>query len=224
MITPIQPNRPEARRWAPQISALIHCALLAWLVHSPRPIFVAPASVARGDGGTRVTRLYWPGRPTDTGPGDFELAAPVSLQHKDPLARLEWAQPPKPGKGRKIPPPNVAQDETAKENNNGTAAGSAYGSLAEGPLAGEDVRPALPIHGSDPQVNPWELRAEGDVIVEITIDEAGNIIDKRVLRSMSPEIDQKVLVALESWHFRPATRDGIPIPSKQDVHYHFKPS
>jgi hypothetical protein len=41
---------------------------------------------------------------------------------------------------------------------------------------------------------------------------------------MSAAIDQKVLLALESWHFHPATRDGIPIPSKQDVHYHFKPS
>jgi hypothetical protein len=41
---------------------------------------------------------------------------------------------------------------------------------------------------------------------------------------MTPAIDQKVLLALETWRFRPATRDGIPIPSKQDVHYHFKPS
>jgi hypothetical protein len=41
---------------------------------------------------------------------------------------------------------------------------------------------------------------------------------------MDPAIDEKVLAALESWHFHPATRDGIPIPSKQDVHYHFKPS
>jgi TonB family protein len=118
----------------------------------------------------------------------------------------------------------VAHNADAKENNTGVSAGSTYGSQAEGPLAGADVRPALPIHGSDPQVFPWELRQEGDVVIEITIDEAGNIIDKTVLHSMSPAIDQKVLLALESWHFHPATRDGIPIPSKQDVHYHFKPS
>jgi hypothetical protein len=30
-----------------------------------------------------------------------------------------------------------------------------------------------------------------------------------------------VLEALENWRFRPATRNGIAIPSKQDVFYHF---
>jgi len=40
---------------------------------------------------------------------------------------------------------------------------------------------------------------------------------------MGPAIDGKVLAALESWRFHPATRDGVPIPSKQDVVYHFKP-
>jgi TonB family protein len=224
MFAAISPMDPNSRRFAPHVSVIVHCAFLAWLLHSPRPIFVAPSSVARGDGGTRVTRLHWPGRPLDSGPGDPSLSAPVSLQHKDARARLEWAQPPKAGKGRKVPPANVAHDQTAKENTTGTSAGSIYGSMAQGPLSGEDVRPALPVRGSDPQVYPWELREEGDVVVEVTIDEAGNIIDKRVLHSMTPAIDQKVLLALESWHFHPATRDGVPIPSKQDVHYHFKPS
>ena len=216
-------NRP-GNRLTPYISVVLHCAFLAWLLHSPKPIFVAPSSVARGQGGTRVTRVYWPGRPHDSGPGEPELAAPVSLQHRNALARLEWAQPPRPGKGRSTPPPQFAQNADTKEDNTGLSAGSSYASHAEGPLAGADVRPALPIRGSDPQVFPWELRQGGDIIVEITIDEAGNIIDKKILHSMSPSIDQKVLLALDSWHFHPATRDGIPIPSKQDVHYHFKPS
>jgi TonB family protein len=211
-------------RFTPQISIILHCAFLAWLIHSPKPIFVAPSSVARGQGGTRVTRVYWPGRPHDAGPGEPELAAPVSLRRKDALARLEWAQPPRSGRGRSVPPAQVAQNSDAKENNTGVSAGSAFASHSEGPLAGADVRPALPIRGSDPQVFPWEMREEGDVVIEITIDEAGNIVEKKVLHSMSPSIDEKVLVALESWHFHPATRDGIPIPSKQDVHYHFKPS
>jgi hypothetical protein len=44
-----------------------------------------------------------------------------------------------------------------------------------------------------------------------------------VVQSLGPAIDAKVLAALENWRFRPATRDGVPIPSKQDVVYHFKP-
>jgi TonB family protein len=216
-------DRPGARL-APHLSAVLHCAFLAWLIHSPKAIFVAPSAVARGQGGTRVTRVYWPGRPHDSGPGQPELAAPVSLQHRNTLSRQEWAQPPRAGTGRSTPPPQVAPNDETKESNGGLPAGSPDASHADGALVGTDVRPALPIRGTDPQVYPSELREEGDVIVEITIDEAGNIIGKRVLRSMSPAIDQKVLLALESWRFHPATRDGIPIPSKQDVHYHFKPS
>ena len=77
----------------------------------------------------------------------------------------------------------------------------------------------------EPLVSPDDLRggSEGNVVIEITIDEAGNIVNKTVVQSLGPAIDAKVLAALENWHFHPATRDGVPIPSKQDVVYHFKP-
>jgi TonB family protein len=107
----------------------------------------------------------------------------------------------------------------------GRAAGSPYGSLTEGPSAGQEIRPALPITTSEPLVGLGDLQgiAEGNVVVEITIDESGNIVAKSVVQSMGAVLDAKVLGALENWHFRPATRDGVPIPSKQDVVYHFKP-
>jgi TonB family protein len=78
---------------------------------------------------------------------------------------------------------------------------------------------------SEPHVNLDDLRgiAEGNVVIEITIDESGGIVNKTVVQSMGPAIDAQVLAALENWRFRPATRDGVPIPSKQDVVYHFKP-
>jgi periplasmic protein TonB len=46
-------------------------------------------------------------------------------------------------------------------------------------------------------------------------------VSKQVVKSFSPEIDNKVLAALQNWRFVPATRNGVPIASKQDVHYHF---
>ncbi len=224
MFAGLSSSEQRSRRITPNVSAVLHCVLLLWLVHSPRPIFVAPSSVARGDGGSRVTRLYWPGRVRDSGLGDPELARAVPLDRKTALTHPDWVRPPKPGKGRTVPPSQIARTANINPADAGPSAGSKYGSLAEGPLAGEEIRPALPIRASDPAVYPWELREEGDVIVEITIDEAGNITEKRILHSMGASIDQKVLLALETWRFHPATRDGIPIPSKQDVHYHFKPS
>jgi hypothetical protein len=46
-------------------------------------------------------------------------------------------------------------------------------------------------------------------------------VQKIVIQSLAPSIDGKVLEALDNWRFRPATRNGIAIPSKQDVFYHF---
>ena len=42
-------------------------------------------------------------------------------------------------------------------------------------------------------------------------------MQKIVLQSLGPAIDQKVLAALENWRFTPASKNGVPIPSKQDV-------
>ena len=104
------------------------------------------------------------------------------------------------------------------------SAGSPLGSVSEGMLTGPDVRPALPITYPDPRVELSDLPGgtpEGDEIVEITIDAQGTIVQKIVISSLSPTVDAKVLAALGNWHFLPATRFGVPIPSKQDVHYHF---
>ena len=100
--------------------------------------------------------------------------------------------------------------------------GSPFGSLAQGTLYGQEIRPALPIFSPDPVFGSDELAgiSSGDVVVEITINERGEIVQKIVVRSLGPAIDGRVLAALERWHFRPATRDGVPIPSKQDVYYH----
>jgi TonB family protein len=100
-----------------------------------------------------------------------------------------------------------------------------YGSMTTGNTSGDDVRPALPVTARDPVVGMADFggHAEGSVVVEITIDAQGNIVDKMVLQSMGPAIDGKVLAALDEWHFLPAKRNGIAIPSKQDVYYHFKP-
>jgi protein TonB len=55
----------------------------------------------------------------------------------------------------------------------------------------------------------------------VTIDDQGKIIELKLTQSLSPAIDQLVLAAVAKWQFLPATRNGTPIASKQDVYYHF---
>jgi TonB family protein len=198
----------------PSVSVALHLLLLAFVVHSPPPIFVAPALVTKGDGGRSLTRIYFGGESgiTQNHP-DLHVFLPQREQTKPIALHHLAAIPAKKQKGNDVRA-SVAADALS--------AGSVYGSLSYGRIIGPEVRPALPVVSVDPAVSSDLLDGmTGDVVIEITIDSAGNITDMKVLQSFMPAVDQKVLAAVEQWHFLPATRDGSPIPSKQDVHYHF---
>ena len=64
----------------------------------------------------------------------------------------------------------------------------------------ESVEPVLP--GSH-----TELRVQ----VTATINKDGKIVDVKLLRSVSPGIEQAVVQDLADWEFKPATRDQVPI-------------
>jgi TonB family protein len=216
-------------KWQPRpawlISIGIHAVMVAVLLHGRTPVFVAPSSVLGGANGAVVTHLYWASG-TDTA----EKASGKETQLRERSeARLTWK---KSDKGefnspRDLHPTPEKQDKVeiaSAATNPAPSAGTAYGSLSEGASLGHEIRAALPAVTFEPVVDPDDLPgAEGNVVVEITIDEAGNIVNKVVVQSLGSAIDAKVMAALEYWRFRPATRDGVPIPSKQDVVYHFKP-
>ena len=100
-------------------------------------------------------------------------------------------------------------------------AGSPQGSLPDGPIVGFVRRPALPVVGPDVPRSSLPAGIQGDVVVEITIDTQGNVAETRVLQSLGAEVDEKVVATLHTWHFQPATTDGVANVSKQDVHFHF---
>lgn len=225
MFTPIQ-NVSGQPRLAMYVSVAAHGLLLLWLLHPASPKLVAPSFVVNGDHGAYIAHLYWPNQQTqvkaDTSPG---TSAADSRQQLN--AHLTWKGRAKVAKAarRELPRPKIGlDDQTSAPGQTAQArpAGSPLGTVLDGPLTGEEVRPALPVISPDPHVASDELGGlQGDVIVEVTIDEKGNIVQKVVVQSLTPAIDGKVLDALENWRFRPATRNGVPIASKQDVYYHF---
>lgn len=209
------------------VSILSHALFLLWLLYPPSAIVLAPRSVAYGDQGSNVIHLYWPGQ-SDR---DDEGANPNSKETSSGRKKLVWKNRHKQGK-KPVPVSNPATevaDAAAKPADQASpahAAGESYGVLSGGEASGDDIRPALPVAAIDPVVSPGDLAGhpEGNEIIEITIDVQGKIVQKTVLQSLGPTVDNKVLAALESWHFLPATRNGVAIASKQDVSYHFKPS
>ncbi|MGH9495634.1 MAG: energy transducer TonB [Candidatus Sulfotelmatobacter sp.] len=227
-----QPNPTTGRRqrWLLAASVVLHGVLLAWLLHAPEPQLLNPVSVALGQNGKSVTRLYWSSKTPDDSDHSSSDLATQHYRHQRFGQKMTFqasAQLPK------LPTPQTPLARTEAEDNSntqtlsalghGSQAGLRYGTLTRGQLYGDEIRPALPTATSDPVVWPWQLpEAPGNEVIEITIDERGEIVRKTVLQSLGADIDTKCLAALENWHFHPATKNGAPIPSKQDAIFPFR--
>ncbi len=230
MFAQLNPATARRQRWLRTGSFTIHALLLAWLLHTPDPQLLTTVSVAAGQNGKSVTRLYWPSKsPDDSNQSSSDSATQRYRRQRLSQDKLTWKAP---ARLAKLPAPqnvlaNNAEDksksQTLSADGHGAQAGPAYGTLVGGPFFGNEIRPALPIATSDPQVYPWQLPdSPGNEVIEITIDERGEIVRKTVLASLGPDIDARCLSALENWRFHPATRNGAPIASKQDAIFPFK--
>jgi TonB family protein len=198
LFTAIQTGRKRARTPAAALSITAHLLfVLALLLRPLNATFVRPSDIRFGRGAV-VTELVY--------------AAPLELQnHSLPDRRVY----------RKPVAHKIGKTQPANPVTDPLQAGSPQGSLPDGPIVGFVREPALPIVGPDVPRSSLPAGIQGDVIVEITIDTQGNVAATRVLQSLGPEVDEKVVATLFTWHFRPATTDGVANVSKQDVHFHF---
>jgi TonB family protein len=231
MFAQLNPVSARQERWLRMGSLAFHILLLAWLLHPPAPQLLTAVSVASGQNGKSVTRLYWPSKsPDDSSQSSSDQASQRYRHQRLSHDKLTWKAPAQPPK-LTMPQESLArtnaednsQTQTLSALGHGAQAGLPYGTLSSGPFSGNEIRPALPVATSDPVAYPWELPdSEGNVVVEIVIDTHGDIVAKKVLQSLGSQLDEKVLIALGNWRFQPATRNGAPIASKQDAVFHFR--
>jgi periplasmic protein TonB len=204
--------KPKRSSRALIASAVVHVVILGLLVWKPLPHYIKTESALHGMGGSSHGTVYL----KYGGAQKVKKAAEV-----DDVQRAELHVP-KPHRAKAEPAPTPAMASALTPTSNGTA-GTSTGTLAYGYADGHEVRPAYPVVYPDPVVAravcPPGVR--GDVIVEVTIDEHGNIIATRLLSGLGYGVDERVVAVLQNWRYNPATRDGLPIPSQQDVHFHF---
>jgi TonB family protein len=188
------------------LSLALHCALI-YLIFSSRARFVQPSSVAFGNSGIGTsTQIIYLG----------SSSVPRQIMLRSPAPKLKSK--------RKIEVnPKAVEQPSADAPIESARAGSMFGSSSTGPSSGYESRPALPVVFPNPAVEKSDIPSgvAGDVVVEVTIDEKGNVADTKVLQSVGYGLEDKVLQALKNWRFTPATMNGIAIASRQDVHFHF---
>ena len=195
-------------------SVALHLAVLAGIIfHRPRVIELTPAWLAYGDSGHSYRVTYFP--PGDQAPAHEEK---LVLPREAALSRAARHSPTaKPLANRDRGPLDAdVSDHVAK-------AGSPLGTMIDGPIVGHEVHVAYPVVFPDPPL-PRSLLPpglNGDVIIEVTIDSAGNVVETRIVEAIGHGIDEKIVATLRQWHYQPATLDGVPVASKHDVHFHF---
>jgi TonB family protein len=88
---------------------------------------------------------------------------------------------------------------------------------------GADYQLAFQMAGSLPIISATEVppRFEQYLIVDIIVDVDGRVADARIESgSVDPNIEKKLLAAIRDFKYRPATRDGSPIPCQLGIVVH----
>ena len=198
------------------LSVSAHLFLLAAIVfHHSNAIDITSELLAHGDATHTYKLIYFPPSVSDEVTSEnAKLVFPSRLTKPQPR--------PQPAKSAPEPQSSATDAEPGEHN---SQAGSPLGTITmtNGPITGHEVHVAYPIIYPDPPIERSALPRDltGDVVIEVTIDSQGNVVETKIVQSIGHGIDEKIEATLRRWHYQPATLDGTPVASRHDVHFHF---
>ncbi len=202
MLADLGPSPRRVTLQGPALSVAIHItiilAIAVWMHRTPR---IAPFKLPGTTHGLTLRTYY--------SPGSRKPAA------SDSTVRNKQAKEAKTRIGREVVKPAPPAPPHADP---GT------GNTTESGIGEGDIRIALMQHFPYPQPDFSALAhgAKGDVILDAVIDEHGKVTGLTLLKGLEPSIDQAVIAAVKEWLFTPATKDGIPVASEQEFHFHYE--
>jgi TonB family protein len=117
-----------------------------------------------------------------------------------------------------------AREEEDAERRAARAEPAALLDLSSEEEAGGDVRPPAPFARIRPAYTEEAARAEAEATVDalVEIDAAGEVTKVEIVRWAGFGLDESVADAVLRAHFRPAERDGAPVPSRVLLRYNFR--
>lgn len=181
-----------------------------------------------------IFAVRWPASaepPRDVGGGQkvFVLNQPRFEKPKPKAAQPIEVQKPK---AKRIPVPDPTPDdpepireieiESLPEVSDVVADAGAVFGIPEGPPfagagvlnVGGDVLPPVKIHFPQPRYTEEARRArlEGVVVLETVIDVEGKVDNVRILKGLGHGLSEAAVEGVRNWRFKPATRNGEPVP------------
>lgn len=87
-------------------------------------------------------------------------------------------------------------------------------SLGDVLQVGGDVQAPVKLHAPRPGYTEEarQARIQGVVMLQVIVDTEGNVIDPKILKGLPMGLDQQAVETVRQWKFKPALRNGEPVP------------
>jgi TonB family protein len=94
-----------------------------------------------------------------------------------------------------------------------------------GSIPPEKVTAPIATYKPEPGYTPQARhdKIEGTVVLWIVVDVQGNVTDAReVSKPLGDGLDEKAIGSVKTWKFKPATRNGVPVPVRVVIKIEFR--
>jgi protein TonB len=185
-------------------SVLIHVLLLLAIVGVLRaPVKLAVYRLPGTQNGLRLLTYYSPGSTT---PAQSDITAKTT----------------KPQQPQKIT--HTATAPVVPEAATTASADRGVGNTSASGLGDGNITIALEKYFPYPKPSLAALPPgfNGDVILNAVIDEHGKVTQLTLLHGVGSPIDDQVMQTVEQWTYVPAMKNGIPVASVQELHFHYE--
>jgi protein TonB len=158
------------------------------------------------------------------------LLGPPELKLPQMAMNMPWGDP----QGVLGPPSNGPGFGGGIGSGEGTGVGSGKGGgLGPGEgggfgggaySVGGSISAPIPIYKPEPPYSEEARKAkyQGTVVLWIIVDATGNVTDARVVKPLGLGLDEKALDTVRTWKFKPALRNGTPVPVRVMVEVSFR--
>jgi periplasmic protein TonB len=163
-----------------------------------------------------------PVQPTLLGPPELKLPQmAANAQWGDPLQGVPGPPSGGPGYGGGI----GSGQGTGIGSGSGGGLGPGEGGGAGGGVysVGGGVSPPVPIYKPEPPYSEEARKAkyQGTCVLWIVVDAQGSVTQAQVVKPLGMGLDENALTTVKTWKFRPALRNGTPVPVRVSVEVTF---
>ena len=190
------------------MSVAVHLFVLAALIHQ-RAAWIAPIRLPGNEHGTNLSVAYLPGRAPAQASTPNPKALPQQVASNTPVP---------------TPPTQKPKNTTSSPNTNSPSSPDPNSTTGADSLGSGNINIALASYfpSPKPDLSGLPRGTKGDVILDVVIDTTGKIADIKMTSGLGHGIDETVIATVQQWTFHPATRDGQPVASEQELHFHYE--